>query len=371
MKKLLTVILVLAMLLSLYACAKKEDVEPDNIDTRVKLPVTDEEIDRLIQGNTEIWDYLLVNAPLSNWEDSLERNGLVYYRITDERFDEWSEWEEYVLSVFTREYADKYIFDGSSIISVDGKTYTLDGGRGKDISNNYEIVTISGDNMSVACVVEARFPYIFDDMEGQYNTKKYNLKNTDDGWRIDVGNDNSMFEYHDTEYVAIPGLSDTDVLSDDEIDNLIRAHIRIHMYLEVDCLPNNADEGRVEIYSRDGSSVKYYPVTDERYDTWEEWENYIRAICTSDYAEYWLKYGGDIRRVISVNGRTYTTDGSRGESRNNNAFEIISQHGDGMTEYTVVTKVPLVGEDDDAHDVDTYTFEKTADGWRISGWSVE
>lgn len=373
MRKFLMVILVLTLAISLCACTKDEPLEPDADNIIQKLPATDEEIDRLIRGNIEIWDYLLTEPLEHDWNGALEYKNLSYYPVTDDRFDDWKEWENHVLSVYTDEYAEMQIFCDNTVINIDGKTYTLDGGRGKDVSNNYEIVSITGDDLSAACTVEVKFPYLLEDMEGQYKQNSYYLRNTENGWRIDVHDDNGMFEYHETERVEIPGLTNTGILSDDEIDYLIREHIRIYQYLTINSLPNTWDEGKVDIYGSDGQrSMTYYPVTDERYDTWEEWENYIRAVCTSEHAEYWLKYGdSDFASVISVNGRTYTVDGARGEDRANDRFEVFTQDGDGVSEYTVVVKVPRVGEGDEGlFDTDIYTFEKTADGWRISDWSI-
>ncbi len=82
---------------------------------------------------------------------------------------------------------------------------------------------------------------------------------------------------------------------------------------------------------------EYYPVIDKKFDTWDEWEAYIRSAYADKLAEEFLAYDG----MVSIDGKTYCKGGGRGyDLTDEYTVRILS---DEPEKVTVHVKTPLSG----------------------------
>ena len=112
-------------------------------------------------------------------------DGYEYYPVTDTDFDEWQEWEAYVESVYSWDYKINEILSDARIIKVGDKTYTDGGGRGYDLSDNFEwhqVISYEPDSTMVFGI--AFNPYVGGGDGGV--TTGYDVRLTSAGWRIDT-----------------------------------------------------------------------------------------------------------------------------------------------------------------------------------------
>lgn len=171
MKKSIKIFLAAALIsaLALFsACGDKEKL-------------TDETIAGLIDLDLQITKFLYCEPPACDYSDSAELGGTTYYRITDEKFDSQSEWEDFIKSAYCGELAETALSAGT-VVCIDGKTYSDGGGRGYDLSDNYtfEILSSGADSATVAVQNPSADP---DD--GYSKKTEYALRLTADGWRIE------------------------------------------------------------------------------------------------------------------------------------------------------------------------------------------
>lgn len=168
MKKSLIIIMLTLALALCSACG----------DTHQEL--TDETITSLIDTDLSISHFLYTEPPNSDYYDTTDYNGRTYYRIIDEKYDTWSEWESYILSAYCGDLAE-FALSSDTIINIDGNSYCDGGSRGYDLSDNYtyEITSLSDD----AATVLVRNPTIDNDYVRETT---YTLKLTDGGWRIEI-----------------------------------------------------------------------------------------------------------------------------------------------------------------------------------------
>lgn len=141
--------------------------------------ISNEEINTLIQGRRQINSLLMYSSLDYDTEgDKVSFNGFDYYRVIDERYDEWSEWTDYVESIYVDEAAEM-IFNDFKIIEIDGKTYTNDGCKGNSISDEYTYEIISEENDTVTILLKNTDNFTSEIIETEIIFEK-----TLNGWRI-------------------------------------------------------------------------------------------------------------------------------------------------------------------------------------------
>lgn len=146
-----------------------------------KLELTDEIIFGLIDSDLQITKFLYYEPPACDYSDPEELDGTTYYRVADEKFDDWNEWEEYVFSAYCGELAEAAL-STDTLVCIDGKTYSDGGGRGYDLSDNY-VYEITSQDAETAVILMYNSSA---DPDEDYSTKTaYSLRLTGDGWRIE------------------------------------------------------------------------------------------------------------------------------------------------------------------------------------------
>lgn len=140
--------------------------------------ISDEEIDALIEGRANIISLLMYSSLDYDPEITVSQNGIDYYMVTDENFDEWDEWTDYVKSIYS-DSAASMIFNDSKLIEVDGKTYTNDGSKGNHLSEEYSFDIVSADGDTVTVLLKNA-----DNFSSETVETEIVLENTSNGWRI-------------------------------------------------------------------------------------------------------------------------------------------------------------------------------------------
>lgn len=112
----------------------------------------------------------------------------------------------------------------------------------------------------------------------------------------------------------------------------------------------------------------YYKITDEKYDTWDEWSGLFYSIYTDEFANNLLN---NFNTVVNINGDTYSDGGSRGSDIDNNYdYTVISANDNRMI--VDMTRGYHPTGDEDSFMVDRFIIVKTDSGWRIelrNGWN--
>ena len=172
MKKSIKIFLALALTsaLALFsACSAHENL-------------TDETITELIDSDLQITKFLYCEPPTCDYSDAAELNGITYYRITDEKFDTQSEWENFILSAYCGGLAETAL-SSDTVVCIDGKTYSDGGSRGYDLSDNYTYETVSSSSDAASVVMHNPSA----DPDDSYSKEtEYSLRLTADGWRIEA-----------------------------------------------------------------------------------------------------------------------------------------------------------------------------------------
>ncbi|MCD7823111.1 MAG: IseA DL-endopeptidase inhibitor family protein [Oscillospiraceae bacterium] len=141
-------------------------------------------------------------------------------------------------------------------------------------------------------------------------------------------------------------------ITDEEIVTLIDGDIQLGKYLYVYCPStdwDNAIEYEGEIW---------YPVDQEGFETWDEWEAYIRSVYCGEWAEYALTN----ESYKNIDGKLYCDDGERGYDLTDDYVYEILENGNG----TAKVKVTNPGIDGDFAQEYTLIMTLTDDGWRVS-----
>lgn len=112
----------------------------------------------------------------------------------------------------------------------------------------------------------------------------------------------------------------------------------------------------------------YYKITDEKYDTWDEWSGLFYRIYTDEFANNMLN---NFNTVVNINGDTYSDGGSRGSDIDNNYdYTVIFANDDRIM--VDMTRGYHPTGDEDSFMVDRLSIVKTDSGWRIelrNGWN--
>lgn len=188
-KTTLTILLCAALVLSACNITSHDNnvtESTENINDALNNPdsITDSEISELIDAYLA-FEFLTERASdsMSVDYDQLYTDGLYYYhKVTDERYDTWTEWTEYVGSIFTDDYLTRILNTKDVFVNVDGDTYWQSGAMGWYIEDGYTYETsdIGTDKMTLRIIRTESVP----EEEENIITTNFELCMTDDGWRI-------------------------------------------------------------------------------------------------------------------------------------------------------------------------------------------
>ena len=146
--------------------------------------ITDAEIKRLIEENNFITLYTKFESLPFDQNETAQWQGREYYKVSDERFDEWNEWVEYVRTVYTENSEkEEFILTQSHYISFNGLNFTDGGSMGCTISfDQYTYERTDPIDGRPACIV--KMPDLSEDGEGSFYVETLTFENTANGWRI-------------------------------------------------------------------------------------------------------------------------------------------------------------------------------------------
>lgn len=146
--------------------------------------ITDAEIKRLIEENNFITLYTEYESLPFDQNETAQWQGHEYYKVSDERFDEWNKWVEYIRTVYTENSEkEEFILTQSHYISFNGLNFTDGGGMGCTISfDQYTYERTDQIDGRPACIV--KMPDLSEDGEGNFYVETLTFENTANGWRI-------------------------------------------------------------------------------------------------------------------------------------------------------------------------------------------
>ncbi|MDE6596821.1 MAG: IseA DL-endopeptidase inhibitor family protein [Oscillospiraceae bacterium] len=163
--------------------------------------ITDTEIKRLVEDShfirlmTEYDTLPFDQIEPSKWQDR------DYYKVTDERFDEWNEWVEYVRTVYSENMEEK-ILTNARYININGFTFTDGLATGCDILFDRYTYEMS-EPVDGRPVCNVKLPDAFDESGGSFFTETITFENTANGWRIcDIANGYETAENADTSHFS-------------------------------------------------------------------------------------------------------------------------------------------------------------------------
>ncbi len=145
--------------------------------------LTESDIDEVMQRYFEYEEYTVYSsASVQISAETVEMDSRVYNRVTDERFDDWNEWLNYIGNIYCGDLLIEKIEGQNYFTGVDGKTYVMPGEMGWYISQEYTSEYSANDDGSynVKIFRNKKNPG-FDDIICEYN---YIFTHTDNGWRI-------------------------------------------------------------------------------------------------------------------------------------------------------------------------------------------
>ena len=146
--------------------------------------ITDAEIKRLIEDKNFLSRYTEYDSLSFDQNETAQWQGREYYKVDDERFDEWNEWVEYVRTVYTENSEiEEFILTQSHYISFNGLNFTDGGGMGCMILfDQYTYERTDPIDGRPACIV--KMPDAYEGSEGNFYVETVTFENTADGWRI-------------------------------------------------------------------------------------------------------------------------------------------------------------------------------------------
>lgn len=107
---------------------------------------TDEEILSAYEQATEAYNWFVMAPPALDYTDQRTVGEMTYYRVDDSRFSNLMELRGYLKSLFSDSLVDQMLpIDGTQYVELDGALYTVDGGRGSDVTKGEETIQILRD----------------------------------------------------------------------------------------------------------------------------------------------------------------------------------------------------------------------------------
>ncbi len=99
-------------------------------------PPLADDLKHLYQGAAEIYAEISLGTFDADVNTTMEKNGNTYYKVTDERFATYDDFQAYLEQYFTKDFVSSEILAEKNIQFVkgdDGALYFLGGGRGSNI----------------------------------------------------------------------------------------------------------------------------------------------------------------------------------------------------------------------------------------------
>ena len=107
---------------------------------------TDEEILAAYQMAEEAYGWFVLAPPELDRTEQRMVGELTYCRVDDPRFSNLAELRGYLKTLFSDTLVDQLLpIDGTQYVELDGVLYTIDGGRGADITKGEETVQVLRD----------------------------------------------------------------------------------------------------------------------------------------------------------------------------------------------------------------------------------
>ncbi len=328
---LLAAVVVLAVVTgALFGCTAKKPPETPEL--------TDEIIKELIDRDTEIMRYIGESSPEHAAESDETAFGAPYYRVTDERIDDYSEWRDLLESTYTGQLLENYLAS-PAMTDIGGKTYC----DGKEApydgsSPDYQVISTSAQTNADGSGgehSEAEIRIVPSGANSGYQGV-YTLSCEPGGeWKIE----NKRAEDSPGDYIS---------LAEDYL-----TYERIYLY---DTLGFSAENG-VEI---DGET--YYPVTESGFESWSGLESFLRGLFTDDMADELLSGGP----YVEQNGLTYAPEiGGKGNDLSA-VYTTSLQVGD----RTILKIYRRVLSEEDTVAATVLELADGENGRRVSGASV-
>ncbi len=297
------------------------------------------ELDRRYERITRLADFSWGESDITDIDPEAE----TFYKVTEPGLEKFSDFEDLVRSTYTENVAEYYIWQQTEsenriFKNVNGDLYFIGaGGAGTDTSEEFFFEILSSSPTEAEADVHR--PYIFDDEQGEYETRRYFFRRESSGWRIANG---------DVSGIEIPESAVSELL---EKERFILEAINGNGFT----LPSEQDisDGKYSAVTNEFGDV-FYPVLDENFDGWDEWQSYVESV-----------YGEDLARETLMNG-TVIKSGDKTYAEKN--------AGSGAEESAQPEwKQLLSGSDEDPEVWGTvtgdkktvYRFKETAAGWRI------
>lgn len=102
----------------------------------------------------EAYGWFVMGPPELDRGDQRTVGELTYCRVADPRFSTLVELRGYLKGLFSDELVEQLLpADGGQFIEVDGTLYTIDGGRGSDVTKGEETVQVLRDGTPGRCTV--------------------------------------------------------------------------------------------------------------------------------------------------------------------------------------------------------------------------
>ena len=122
-------------------CGNKTDTAPETPDTPETPitetepidPLTEDEILSMYTDASDIYaDISMVNFAVDG-EKTILKNDNTYYKITDERFESYDDFQKYLMQYFTEDLTNELLDDTLFTEGKDGHLYVVGAGRGTNI----------------------------------------------------------------------------------------------------------------------------------------------------------------------------------------------------------------------------------------------
>lgn len=165
------------------------------------LPPLDKDLQTLYQEAQALYEQISLTGFEMDSSDTLEKDGMVYFKVTDSRFRDYDSFYSYLNKYFTKDFIDEEILAESNLRfakSDDGGLYVLDGNRGTNIffagyvmtvdsQTDKEILFTSTAYYTIDTPNEAEIFYTAPEDPENYTTKTYqfDMIQEDGSWKFD------------------------------------------------------------------------------------------------------------------------------------------------------------------------------------------
>lgn len=196
MKKLIAIALTLMLMVSCGKATSEELIEYSQAEDQISVnnsdnesmeslsdnQISDDEIKTLLDFYIEYRHFTRGGPPHIDSEDFIELNGNEYYRVDDENYDTWAEWEAFIRSFYCGSLAEDALFN-EHYTDVDGALYCANFAGQYSLSDDYIYEVLRNENGEA--VIRVTLQDYMSPLNASVYTMTFSL--TDDGWRIGYG----------------------------------------------------------------------------------------------------------------------------------------------------------------------------------------